>query len=476
MAVGDSQRDDVAIERRRTALMAFAAMGVVLIVLAAGGVLGWSFAVVAAGALAALMAAYLAAAATTDAPRRQAADANGAPSTTLSVDASAGPVLDALPDPVVVVRAPGRVETINAAARRELKSSGGEVAFAALVREPGVLDAVEAALKEGRLSDVEYKDPAPRERHLRAFVAPFRVGGDATPRAVIMIRDESAIKRAELARADFLANASHELRTPLASLTGFIETLRGHARDDEAARTRFLGIMSEQAERMRRLIDDLLSLSRLEQSEHVAPQGSVDLAKLAGDVADALSMLAADRGVNVELRRHVERARVTGERDELVQVVQNLIDNAVKYSPKGSEVLVEVGIAPGAGAAAQAPEPLSAQAHRLTLLQAAEPPDAAYAWVRVSDAGRGIERRHLPRLSERFFRGDPEDVADVEGTGLGLAIVRQVMARHKGGVAVESAVGTGTRFTIYMRLQEPPDLDRRIPPAASNVRRASTPP
>jgi two-component system phosphate regulon sensor histidine kinase PhoR len=464
MATGDSRRDDVAIERRRTALSALAAMIVVLVVLAAGGSLGWGAAAVSIAVLAALVAVYLAAAGQGDASRQAAAGTGGAPVQVFSLDESARLVLDALPDPVVVVRAGGRVEAINAAARRELKAQGGEVAFAALMREPRVLDAVEAALGEGRPGDVEFKDAAPRERHLRALVAPFKAGAGAIPRAVVVIRDESAIKSAEMARADFLANASHELRTPLASLSGFIETLGGHARDDEAARDRFLEIMSEQAERMRRLIDDLLSLSRLEQSEHVAPRGSVDLAKLAGDVADALAPLAADRGVRVKLRRHVETARVAGDRDELVQVVQNLVDNAVKYSVGGGEVVIEVGVSQDAAAAGHADEPLAANAARLTLLDPADNPDADYAWIRVSDEGRGIERRHLPRLSERFFRGDPEEAAGIEGTGLGLAIVRQVMARHRGGVSVESALGTGSRFTVCARLDGPAaGVDHGVP-------------
>jgi two-component system phosphate regulon sensor histidine kinase PhoR len=418
-------------------------------------------AILSGGSLAALMALYLTAAGQADAPRRAAALASGAPAARFAIDQSARVVLDALPDPVVIVRAGGRLEALNAAARRELRAHGTEAALASLVREPRVLDAVEAALTGGAASAVEYRDAAPRERHLRALVAPFRAGEGEAPRAVVVFRDETAIKRSEAARADFLANASHELRTPLASLTGFIETLGGHARDDEEARDRFLAIMSEQAERMRRLIDDLLSLSRLEQSEHVAPRGSVDLARLAGDVMDAMAPLAEERGVSLRLLTEVESARVAGDRDELVQVVQNLLDNAVKYSAAGGEVTVEVGVADGAVAAAHAPALLAPPAARMTLLDPADNPAGAYGWIRITDRGRGIERRHLPRLSERFFRCDPEDSAAVEGTGLGLAIVRQVMTRHRGGVAVESAPGAGSRFTIYARLQPQGGPERR---------------
>jgi two-component system phosphate regulon sensor histidine kinase PhoR len=452
MAIGDSQRDDVAIERRRTALMALVAMSIVLGVLALGGVLVWEAAVVSDAALMALIVLYLAAAGQADAPRKAAAASKGEPVARFSMDESARAVLDALPDPVVVVRAGGRVETVNAAARRELRAYSADSTIASLVREPRLLDAVEAALAGGDATEVEYKDAAPRERYFRALIAPFRPGDGAAPHVVVVVRDETAIKRSEAARADFLANASHELRTPLSSLTGFIETLSGHARNDEEARDRFLRIMSEQADRMRRLINDLLSLSRLEQSEHVAPRGSVDLAKVAGEVLDAMAPVARERGVALRLRAEDGVSRIAGDRDEILQVVQNLLENAVKYSAPGGEVMVEVGIAQGASAAAHAPALLAPQAARLTLTNAGDAPDAPQAWLRISDRGRGIERRHLPRLAERFFRCDPEEAAAIAGTGLGLAIVCQIMTRHRGGVAVESARGAGSRFTIYARL------------------------
>lgn len=472
MASGDSQRDDVVIERRRTALIGFAAMVVVLIVLASGGALGWGAAVASGAVFAALVAVYLATAGLGDAPRRAATDARGAPDAARGVDEHVRVVLDALPEPVIVVREGGRVDALNAAARRELRALAVDEVFANVVREPQVLEAVLGALNDGRSGEVEFKDAAPRERYLRALVAPIRGPEGETRRAVIVIRDESGIKRAERARADFLANASHELRTPLASLAGFIETLGGHAREDEAARDRFLSIMTQQAERMRRLIDDLLSLSRIEQSEHVPPRGNADLAKIASDVVDALAPLAADRDVTIDLRLGVERARVVGDRDELVQVIQNLVDNAIKYSEDGGKVVVELGVAATATAAGQASAPLSKDSTRLTLLDPGGEPDKPYAWLCVSDQGRGIKREHLPRLSERFFRGDSEDVASTAGTGLGLAIVRHVMARHRGGVTVESALGAGSRFTVFLRCNDAARLGASAATSNENGARA----
>jgi two-component system, OmpR family, phosphate regulon sensor histidine kinase PhoR len=251
----------------------------------------------------------------------------------------------------------------------------------------------------------------------------------------------------EKTRADFLANASHELRTPLASLSGFIETLRGHAREDVGARDRFLGIMQAQAERMSRLIDDLMSLSRIELNEHVPPSGVVDLGAAVSDVADALSPIARERGVKITLELPKPgQARVIADRDQIVQVAQNLIDNALKYSGMGDEVTVAIasGLTAESATAGQ-----NAEASRLPLLT----PDhtgETYAAFRVSDQGAGIAREHLPRLTERFYRVEGQKSGERAGTGLGLAIVKHIVNRHRGGLTVESQPGVGTTFAVYL--------------------------
>jgi two-component system phosphate regulon sensor histidine kinase PhoR len=266
--------------------------------------------------------------------------------------------------------------------------------------------------------------------------------------ALVVLRDETDARRNERMRADFLANASHELRTPLASLTGFIETLRGHARDDAAARERFLGVMAAQAARMARLIDDLMSLSRIELNEHIAPEGRLDVVVAVLDVLDALAPLAAERGVRLASRL-VERgvANIVGDRDQMLQVAQNLIDNAVKYSPTGGVVDIEVVAGLTADAAIT---PLRQGAARLSLLSPDLVGGERFVALRVTDHGPGIAREHLPRLSERFYRIEGQKSGERLGTGLGLAIVKHIINRHRGGLVIESVEGDGTTFTAYL--------------------------
>src|SRR5581483_9223082 len=175
-----------------------------------------------------------------------------------------------------------------------------------------------------------YETGGAQDRFWRVLTRPLESGADGARRALLVLRDETDSRRNERMRADFLANASHELRTPLASLAGFIETLRGHAKDDPVARERFLGVMAAQAGRMARLIDDLMSLSRIELNEHIAPDGRVDVALATLDVVDALAPLAAENGVKLDYKLAERgKAMVIGDRDQILQVAQNLIDNAL---------------------------------------------------------------------------------------------------------------------------------------------------
>ncbi|MBS0331914.1 MAG: ATPase, partial [Proteobacteria bacterium] len=249
--------------------------------------------------------------------------------------------------------------------------------------------------------------------------------------------------------------ASHELRTPLASLSGFIETLPGHARDDAAARDRFLGIMQAQADRMARLIADLTSLSRIELDEHIPPRGVVDLGMVVGEVVEAAAPLGAQRRVKLDWKACGKETRpvlVRGERDQIVQVAQNLIDNAIKYSPDGAAVRIEMQAGLTDLAASAGPDGVP----RLSLV-APDPSQETYAVLRVSDLGPGIARQNLPRLSERFYRVDGQKSGARSGTGLGLAIVKHIMNRHRGGLVVASAEGQGSTFTAYFPLAAAPE-------------------
>lgn len=366
--------------------------------------------------------------------------------------AELAPLLEALPDPALLVDAEGRIVSSNAAARRQMQFEARGQFLTSILRHPDVLEAVQAAVRDGETRAVEYETPAQVDRHTRCYVAPVNWGADRA--AMLVFHDQTARISTERMRADFLANASHELRTPLASLTLLIETLSGPARDNVADRERFLGMMQVQADRMRRLIDDLLSLSRIELDEHVPPSDRADLATVAREVADSLAPVLRDRNVMLDLRVPDKSVRVVGERFQLAQVVQNLVDNAVKYTPEGGTVLIEVAPSGDREETSAMAGRRWEDAGRVALLTPAAAANRSYAFVRVEDTGPGVSRRFLPRLGERFFRVEREMGDERGGTGLGLAIVKHIINRHRGGFLVESRPGRGSAFAAYVELAE----------------------
>lgn len=366
-------------------------------------------------------------------------------------------VFEALNDPVLIVSGGEaddlvgrRIVMANKAARDLLKLPPEGGLLVTFVRDPGVLEAVDEALFGGVTSTTDFAAGPARARHWRAWARPL-VTRSAEPMALLGLRDETDVRRMELMRVDFLANASHELRTPLASLTGFIETLKGHAKDDPVARDKFLDIMSAQADRMSRLVADLLSLSRIELNEHIPPSGQVELSRAAADVVDAVSILSRDRGVIIQLETTRDGTTIDGERDEIIQVIQNLLDNAIKYSSAGQTI--EVGVVTDLTLDA-APGPRREGATRLSLVSPDREAGLRYAVVSVRDRGPGMAREHLPRLTERFYRVEGQKSGgDRPGTGLGLAIVKHIVNRHRGGLTVESAPGDGSVFSAYFPLK-----------------------
>jgi two-component system phosphate regulon sensor histidine kinase PhoR len=271
----------------------------------------------------------------------------------------------------------------------------------------------------------------PVERFYQAYVAR---SATEPPITTFLLHDLTAIKRTEQMRADFVANASHELRTPLSAVSGFIDTLKGHARDDVEARDRFLDIMSVEAGRMRRLIEDLLSLTRIELNEHVRPAGVVALEAIVRETAAALMPLAKSDDIAVEVVAASGLPLVVGERDELIQLFQNLIHNAIKYGKSGGHVWITLATAPGPGGRG-AGEMVS---------------------VAVRDDGEGIAVDAIPRLTERFYRVDVRRSRERGGTGLGLAIVKHIVNRHQGRLSIESQAGVGSTFTVFLPCA-PPD-------------------
>ncbi|MFC7380223.1 sensor histidine kinase [Brevundimonas sp. GCM10030266] len=371
---------------------------------------------------------------------------------------------EALADPVLVVSggeaddiAGRRVVLANAAARELFRIQREGALLVSAVREPSVLEAVDEALFGGLARTTDYAGVGAQTRHWRALTRPLSApAGEGATLALLVLRDETDVRRMELMRVDFLANASHELKTPLASLAGFIETLKGHAKDDPKARDRFLDIMAVQADRMGRLVSDLLSLSRIELNEHVPPSGRVDLARAAVDVMDAISILSAERAVSVVMQDRDLSAPVNGDRDEIVQVVQNLVDNAIKYSPSGDtvDIVIRPDVSLDEAAAPWSGGNREGGITRLPLVTPDREPGRRYAAITVRDHGPGMAREHLPRLTERFYRVEGQKSGERQGTGLGLAIVKHIVNRHRGGLTVESAPGQGAVFTAYFPVAE----------------------
>lgn len=383
-------------------------------------------------------------------------------------------ILDRLPDPLMVIAAEEaddltgrRFLFANAAARDLFKIQHQGALLVTAVRNPRVLEAVDEALFGGVEGVVEFETGGTQGRAWLAYARPLKDAPGRSRLALLALRDETDARRSERTRADFLANASHELRTPLASLSGFIETLRGHAKDDPGARDKFLGIMLAQAERMSRLIDDLMSLSRIELNEHIAPAGRVDLSMAAVDVIDALAPQARDKNVSFDpVLPPRGGAVVDGDRDQIIQVIQNLIDNAIKYTPEGGTVRVEIFPGLPAEAAAAARDPASA---RMSLLTPDHDPAERYAVLRVTDRGPGLAREHLPRLTERFYRVEGQKSGERSGTGLGLAIVKHIMNRHRGGLTVESVQGEGATFGVYLPMAKAGADLAPAPPATAEA-------
>ena len=334
-------------------------------------------------------------------------------------------IVERLPDPLIVLGPQREVRRANAAAR---EAFGTEMA--AVLRHPVLREAIERAWRGGETQVAEIRLPVPNEREVAATVLPFDPPLADGGRAILVLSDRSRERTLERMRADFVANASHELRTPLTSLMGFVETLRGPAMDDRQAQERFLGIMAEQAQRMANLIDDLLSLSRIEMNERQAPSEVVDLAALAERVAAGFEPRLAERAMRLELTAP-GGTKVLGDADQLAQVLQNLVDNAVKYGREGG--LVRISVQPVDG------PPWPAR------------PGAVMA---VTDDGPGIPRVHLARLTERFYRVDKGRSRAAGGTGLGLAIVKHIVNRHRGQLLIDSEEGKGSTFSVWLPAPE----------------------
>ena len=336
-------------------------------------------------------------------------------------------VLTGLPDAVVALDRQGDVVALNAQASAIAPTLRRGEPVSLGLRVPEVLDAIRRARATGEPQRAEFFQRVPVDRWYEAVVTPIAAAETAPGPGLVLLafHDLTPLRRVEEMRADFVANASHELRTPLATLSGFIDTLQGPAREDPAARERFLAIMQVQANRMARLIDDLLSLSRIELNAHLRPDKQVDLVAIVRQVADSLQTLARDRDVEVDTAAPAGSLLVLGDRDELIRVFENLVENALKYAASGKRVDIKLALGQGAAGKQE-------------------------ARVAVRDHGPGIAPEHLPRLTERFYRVDVSESRAQGGTGLGLALVKHILNRHGGRLTIESVLGQGATFVAHL--------------------------
>ena len=332
-------------------------------------------------------------------------------------------VVERLPDPLVVLDADHSVRRSNAAARRDYGTD-----LAAVLRHPGLQTALSTASESGQTQISDLSMHGPRDRDLRAAVVPLDAPLADGGTIIVVLSDRTRERAIEQMRADFVANVSHELRTPLASLIGFVETLRGPAVDDPEAQRRFLSIMAEQGARMHRIIDDLLSLSRIEVNEHVVPLEPLDAREVVESTVAGFEPRLAQTGVRIDLRIGADLPPLNGDRDQVAQVLQNLIDNAIKYGGGSEPIVVEIQ----------------------TVAMGVAWPGKPGVVFSVRDRGVGIPRDQLPRLTERFYRVDKGRSRAVGGTGLGLAIVKHIVNRHRGQLDIQSEVGSGTTVRFWL--------------------------
>ncbi|RUU29436.1 two-component sensor histidine kinase, partial [Mesorhizobium sp. M6A.T.Ca.TU.002.02.2.1] len=328
----------------------------------------------------------------------------------------------AVADPLIIFDRTATIVHANAAAFAAFGGIAPDMSLSLKFRAPEMQALLDSILSGAAASDVvDYTEKLPVERAYRVSASSV---GHGTDLYVLVFKDQSEARRIDRMRADFIANASHELRTPLASISGFIETLRGPARNDPAAREQFLQIMQNQTGRMARLIDDLLSLSRLEMKPYLKPGTEVDLRQTLDSVIDSLGPLARENGVAIERDFEKGPLDVPGDRDELFQVFENLLENACKYGQSGGRVVV-------------------------TIAHSDDGPEPGID-VTIRDFGPGIPEEHIPRITERFYRVDVENSRTQKGTGLGLSIVKHILTRHNARLSIKSEVGKGAAFSVHL--------------------------
>lgn len=339
-----------------------------------------------------------------------------------------GQLIESIPDPVFILGTQNKIIFANEQAINLFNIKDLGVNLAAIIRTPQLLETIEAVKESKAKEQIQLVERTPIERQFTVNIAWLSREGDTDPAILLHFRDLTEQERLNRMRADFIANASHELRTPIASISGFIETLQGPAKDDEVAREKFLGIMAVQGKRMTNLVDDLLSLSRVEMNAHKIPNAKINLTTLLHNTIDSLAPLAEQQDIKIVFDEPEGEFIAIGEEDELSQVFQNLVHNAIKYSKNDGEGYVRIYLAHS-----------KRDKNKQEKIK-----------VIVEDNGIGIASHHIPRLTERFYRADSEQSRQKGGTGLGLAITKHIVTHHRGELKINSRKGKGSTFSVLL--------------------------
>ena len=337
-------------------------------------------------------------------------------------------ILAEVPMPLVLIEENEHIGFVNPQATELFGAGLVGRHYSTILRQPSVLEAIQGALMNEKPKTARFQNRVGDQEIFYDVKCALIVEGRSQKHVLVSFEDVSQLHEADQMRSDFVANVSHELRSPLTSLLGFIETLRGSARDDTETRERFLSIMEREASRMTRLVRDLLSLSRVESEERVRPNGTVDIRGVIVSCVQTLEPLAEKSGTTIRLSQKGDEASlVIGDADQLRQVFINILENSIKYSAQGEDINVEI-------TPKEYDVALRGQAIRIVL----------------SDVGDGIDQIHIPRLTERFYRIDSHRSREMGGTGLGLAIVKHIVSRHRGRFRITSKKGQGSQFIVIL--------------------------
>lgn len=345
-------------------------------------------------------------------------------------------LVDTLPDILIMTNDDKDIVRTNRAARNIFGQNLAHRPLRDIIPNDKLLNAITTVVEDLRGQEIEFHLPEPLPRDFQAIIERFPIPSEGGITIIITMTDITQQKRVQRMRADFVANASHEIRTPLASIIGFIETLRGPAKDDPKARDEFLRVMGDQAERMSKLVNDLLSLSKIEMNAHSTPISKVDFLKIVRTEKQHFEWACKQKNITLKVKVNDNLPSTKGDDDELAQVVRNLLGNAIKYSNPDTEIVVTVKLT------SNVPDDQSFRNLKRAIC------------FSVQDRGEGIEKEHIPRLTERFYRVDTARTRTVGGTGLGLAIVKHVLNRHHGALVIESKVGEGSTFSVYLPVYE----------------------